>query len=83
MGTITIKNLIGGDITITTKPVANPKTKITFADGTSQEYDWSGEITRQTMIDAGLFDDHHANWIKKPQTVEIGTNVTSIGSLTF
>ena len=26
------------------KPVVSPKTKITFADGTSQEYDWSGEI---------------------------------------
>ena len=43
---ITIKNLIGGSITITTKPVANPKTKITFTDGTSQEYDWSGKINQ-------------------------------------
>lgn len=41
---ITIKNLIGGSITITTKPAANPKTKIMFKDGTSQEYDWSGTI---------------------------------------
>ena len=32
---ITIKNLIGGSITITTKPVGNPKTKIMFTDGTS------------------------------------------------
>ena len=30
---ITIKNLIGGSITITTKPAGNPKTKITFNDG--------------------------------------------------
>ena len=42
---ITIKNLIGGSITITTKPVANPKTKITFTDGSVEEYEWSGEIT--------------------------------------
>lgn len=35
MGTITINKLIGGDITITTKPAANPKTKITFTDGSS------------------------------------------------
>ena len=42
---ININKLVGGSITITTKPVANPKTKITFTDGTSQEYDWSGEIT--------------------------------------
>lgn len=27
------------------KPAAREKTLITFADGTSQEYDWSGEIT--------------------------------------
>lgn len=27
------------------KPVANPKTKITFTDGSLQEYDWSSEIT--------------------------------------
>ena len=46
MGTITINNLIGGSITITTKPAANPKTKITFNNGTSQEYDWSGEINQ-------------------------------------
>ena len=26
------------------KPVASPKTKITFTDGNPQEYDWSGEI---------------------------------------
>ena len=38
------------------KPAGNPKTKITFADGTSQEYDWSGEITSQMMVDAGLFN---------------------------
>ena len=51
------------------KPAGNPKTKITFYDdgnSYSQEYDWSGEITRQKMIDAGLYHgDAHA-WIKKP-----------------
>ena len=45
------------------KPAGNPKTKITFTDGTSQEYDWSGEITGKTMIDAGLFDDY--GWTKE------------------
>ena len=33
------------------------------------------------MIDAGLYFDYI--WEKKPQTVEIGTNVTSIGSGVF
>ena len=46
------------------KPVGNPKTKITFADGTSQEYDWSGDITQQTMIDARLFNDSYG-WVKE------------------
>lgn len=68
MGTITIENLIGGSITITTKPVANPKTKITFTDGTSQEYDWSGTINKQTMIGAGLYTNYTNNnkWVKMP-----------------
>ena len=33
------------------------------------------------MADAGLFDNSVPIWIKEPQTVEIGTNVTSIGGL--
>ena len=80
---ITIKNLIGGSITITTKPAGNPKTKITFTDGSVQEYDWSGMIDNQTMVKAGLFDSHKYIWIKEPQTVEISTNVTSIGYKAF
>ena len=27
------------------KPAGNPKTKITFADGSVEEYDWSDEIS--------------------------------------
>ena len=63
---ITIKNLIGGSITITTKPAGNPKTKITFADGTSQEYDWSNEISIFTMMNAELYDRNSLIWVKKP-----------------
>ena len=48
------------------KPAVGPKTKITFVDGTSQEYDWSGEINQQTMVDAGLWDIDDSFWIKKP-----------------
>ena len=51
------------------KPAGNPKTKITFKDdwnSYSQEYDWSGEINQQTMVDAGLYDNRYGNWIKKP-----------------
>ena len=67
------------------KPVANPKTKITFTDGSVEEYDWSGEITKQTMIDAYLYDTNYSSWIKGqgPQIVEIGTQVTRIGINAF
>ena len=80
---IIINKLIGGSINIITgggtdEPTGNPKTKITFKDGSSQEYDWSGEINQQTMNDAGLYDLDSYMWIKEPKTVEIGTNVTSI-----
>ena len=56
-------------------------TLITFTDGTSQECDWSGEITQQTIKDAGLHDG--SSWIKKPQTVELGLEVTGIGDSVF
>ena len=48
------------------KPVGNPKTKITFTDETSEEYDWSGEITKQTMIDAELYNNDYGSWMKQP-----------------
>ena len=65
------------------KPAVGQKTKITFTDGSSQEYDWSSEINQQTMIDAGLYSDDDGAWIKQLQIVEIGTNVTSIGQWAF
>ena len=48
------------------KPAGNPKTKITFTDGNSQEYDWSGEINANTMINAGLLTGDQPIWIKNP-----------------
>lgn len=48
------------------KPVTSPKTKITFTNGTSQEYDWSGTINQQTMIDAKIFNGDIYFWIKEP-----------------
>ena len=47
------------------KPAIGPKTKIMFTDGTSQEYDWSGEINQQTMVDAGLYNRNTTVWIKE------------------
>lgn len=46
------------------KPAGNPKTKIMFIDGTSQEYDWSGEIDTYTITNAGLFKEGY--WVKTP-----------------
>lgn len=36
------------------KPAAGPRTKMTFADGSVEEYDWKGDVTLQTMTNAGL-----------------------------
>ena len=47
------------------KPAGNLKTKITFTDGSVDEYDWSGEINSQTMTDAGIWDAF-AGWTKNP-----------------
>ena len=60
--------------------VTGASTLIAFTDGTSQEYDWSGDVTQQTMKDAGLYN---GSWIKEPQTVELGPTVTSIGDSAF
>ena len=65
------------------KPTGNPKTKITFTNGDSKEYDWSGEINRQTIIDAGIYDGNEYTWVKEPQTIEIGTQVTCISDRAF
>ena len=46
------------------KPAVGPKTKMTFTDGTSQEYEWSGKINQMTMIDAGLYDGNLYIWVK-------------------
>ena len=36
------------------KPAAGPRTKMTFANGSVEEYDWKGDVTLQTMTNAGL-----------------------------
>ena len=81
---ITIKNLIGGSITITTKPVANPKTKITFARGPEGDYLIEGVMDCPALIAAGLMPEgsgtsREPSWIGSPMEVEIGSAVTSIG----
>lgn len=68
------------------KPTTREKTLITFTDGTTEEYDLSGEMTQETMIDAGLgyIDDESGyTWVKSILTIEIGTKVTSISDGMF
>ena len=45
---VTIGTLNGGNITITTggSVLDATKTRITFTAGTTEEYDWSGEINQ-------------------------------------
>ena len=67
-------------------------TTITFEDGTTETFDWKGEITFQTMIDSGLATGSASEeggpsedfeWLKAITEVEIGTDVTSIGLASF
>ena len=85
---ISINKLIGGSITITTKPAGNPKTKITFTDGTEGEYLIEGAMDYPALIAAGLMPpgsgtEMPPSWNKGPMEVEIGSAVTSIGVSVF
>ena len=59
------------------------KTVITFTDNTSEEYEWSGEITRNNIVDAGLWDVDHGGWIREPLSIKVGTSVTRLGNYAF
>ena len=65
------------------KPVANPKTKITFTDGTKGEYLIEGAMDCPALVAAGLMPEGSGTsmpitWNKNPMEVEIGSAVTSI-----
>lgn len=66
------------------EPAGHEKTRIWFEgqDG-YEEFDWSGEITQQTMIDARLFSEDDGEWTRNPVKVEIGTKVIGIGVNAF
>ena len=85
---ITIKNLIGGSITITTKPAGNPKTHIKFPGGMEGDYLIEGAMDCPALIAAGLMPPGSGTeigpgWKKNPIEVEIGSAVTSIGEYAF
>lgn len=85
---ITIKNLIGGSITITTKPVVKEETHIKFVDGTEGDYLIEGTMDCPALVAAGLMPEGSGtsmdpSWNKDPMEVEIGSAVTSIGEWAF
>ena len=63
--------------------VGERATVITFDDGTTSAYDWSGAISRTTMQNEGLYDTESSSWISVIQSVKIGTAVSSIGDSAF
>ena len=70
------------------KPVANPKTKIIFTDGSEGEYLIEGAMDCPALVAAGLMPEGSgtsmpATWNKNPMEVEIGSVVTSIGDSAF
>lgn len=78
MTAATINRMIGGNIVITIGgDLDDTKTRITFADGTTEEYDWSGDFTDQNWISAGIWNDN-LEWVKDPVTITFGTAVKRI-----
>ena len=71
------------DPPVTPEQPAQLSTYMEFSNGTSQWFDFSGEITQQTMADTGLFNLDTHEWIEHPTKVEIGNKVTSIGNNVF
>ena len=70
------------------KPVANPKTKITFTNGSKGDYLIEGAMDCPALVAAGLMPEGSGTsmpvtWNKNPMEVEIGSAVTSIGSSAF
>lgn len=59
------------------------QTVITFSDNTTSAYNWSGEITRETLKTAGIWSDVGPTWIKNPVSIIFGTTISSIGYATF
>ena len=70
------------------KPAGNPKTKITFTDGSEGEYLIEGVMDCPALVAAGLMPEGSGTemppyWNNSPLEVEIGSAVTSIGEYAF
>ena len=58
-------------------------TEMVFDDDAISAFNWDGEVSREDMIDAGLFDQERNTWRKNPVDVKLGNAVTSIGEAAF
>ena len=58
------------------------ETTISYYDGTISSYSIAGEFGGMNLIKAGIWDGPEM-WAKEPVSVELGTDVTSIGNNAF
>ena len=58
-------------------------TEMVFDDDAISAFNWAGEVSREDMIDADLFDQERNTWRKNPVDVKLGNAVTSIGEAAF
>ena len=58
-------------------------TEMVFDDDAVSSFNWDGEVSREDMIDAGLFDQERNTWRKNPVDVKLGNAITSIGEAAF
>lgn len=63
--------------------VSSRTTEMVFDDDTISAFNWDGDVSREDMIDAGLFDQERNTWHKNPVDVKLGNAVTSIGEAAF
>lgn len=54
-----------------------------FDDGTVSSFNWAGEVSKEDIIDAGLYDSARYEWLRRPVDVRFGNAVTSIGNEAF
>ena len=54
-----------------------------FDDGAVSAFNWAGEVSKEDIIDAGLYDSASYEWLRKPVDVRLGDAVTSIGNEAF
>jgi hypothetical protein len=82
-----IGTLIGGNIIVGSSgggaPTGRATTIITSTEDGEQEYNITGTLDRQWMIDNGYYDDENYEWTKNITRADIGNTVTSIGDSAF